>query len=243
VDVNREFELAGVTYRTVISCKDWQASVKKEQVLSLKAILDDLEGQPSGVLVTRTGFQAGAEDFARSQGIVLYELREPRDSDWEGYIREIETTMILLIPRMRDFTLEEDRAWLLGEKERLGLPDGWGMTVHIPSTPADEVVFVDDKGEPLMTAKDAIQGMLHGCPEEFEERSARFDFPEPAYLETGDKQFPRVRIKSVSAKIAQGRRVERFRTDLSDIPVWILRDVVKGTVTHMFDNDLRVLGQ
>jgi hypothetical protein len=77
IDVYWEFEVGGVSYKTLVSAKDWAGNVKKEQVLSFKTILDDVAGQPRGIIVTREGYQSGAEGFGRHHGITLYVLRKP----------------------------------------------------------------------------------------------------------------------------------------------------------------------
>lgn len=39
-------------------------------------MLEDLPGQPKGIFVSRGGYQQGAREYARTHGILLYELRE-----------------------------------------------------------------------------------------------------------------------------------------------------------------------
>lgn len=150
--------------------------------------------------------------------------------------------MIFLVPRARDFTPEIDRAWAIEEKRRLGLPSDWQLTVEIAPMPAENLVFQNEAGEPLMSAADAIKMMFPAHPEKLEERLASFDFPESAYLETGDDRFPRVRIKSVSAKISRSRIEEQMITDFGSIPVLIVRDVTEGSIKHWLDKDFRILG-
>jgi hypothetical protein len=48
--------------------------VKQEHVLAFKAILDDIPGQPRGVIVSRSGFQRGAWKVALASGIQLFQL-------------------------------------------------------------------------------------------------------------------------------------------------------------------------
>ncbi|MDP9150531.1 MAG: restriction endonuclease [Myxococcota bacterium] len=74
IDVYCEFELGGITYRTVVQCKDWSYPVEQEHLFAFKTILDDLPGQPRGVFVARSGIQRGARRFAEAEGIVLCEL-------------------------------------------------------------------------------------------------------------------------------------------------------------------------
>lgn len=76
IDVFWEFELGGVRYLTIVQVKDWNAnSVKQEQILTFKSVLDDLPMQPRGIFVTKKGFQKGAEKFAKHHGIEMFELK------------------------------------------------------------------------------------------------------------------------------------------------------------------------
>lgn len=90
LDVTFTFSIGTVRYRTIIQCKDWKSPVKQEQVLAFRTVLDDIPGQPRGVMVSRAGFQKGARNAAAHHGIQLYELRAPRDEDWDGLIKRIE---------------------------------------------------------------------------------------------------------------------------------------------------------
>ncbi|MGI8787409.1 MAG: restriction endonuclease [Pyrinomonadaceae bacterium] len=76
IDVFWEFEIGGIFYSTIVQAKDWKSSVKQEQMLALKSVLEDLPKQPRGIIVTKKGFQRGAKKFAESHGIELFELKE-----------------------------------------------------------------------------------------------------------------------------------------------------------------------
>jgi restriction endonuclease len=74
IDVLWRFSIGGITYTTLVQVKDWKSKIKKENVLAFRAVLDDIPGQPRGVLVTRSGFQSGAKTLAEKHGIKLYLL-------------------------------------------------------------------------------------------------------------------------------------------------------------------------
>ena len=74
VDVYWEFEIGGITYKTIVQAKDWNSKVKQEQLLSFAQVLEDIPGQPRGIFVTKTGYQKGAKEFAKQNNICLYEL-------------------------------------------------------------------------------------------------------------------------------------------------------------------------
>ena len=75
IDVLWRFAKGGITYLTLVQAKDWDSMIKQEQVLAFHAVLNDIPGQPRGVMVTRSGFQSGARTVAEAHGIGLYLLR------------------------------------------------------------------------------------------------------------------------------------------------------------------------
>lgn len=50
IDVYWEFEVADIKYRTVVQAKDWMSPVPQGELLKFKSVLDDLPGQPRGIL-------------------------------------------------------------------------------------------------------------------------------------------------------------------------------------------------
>ena len=75
IDVYWEFQMGGIKYQTVVQAKDWGSPVNQGEILKFKSVLNDLPFQPRGIFVTRTGYQTGAMEFAKANGIALYELR------------------------------------------------------------------------------------------------------------------------------------------------------------------------
>jgi Restriction endonuclease len=76
IDVYWEFEHAGILHRTVVQVKDWNKPLHQGELLKFKGVLEDLPGQPRGIVVTRKGYQSGAAEFARVHDISLFELDE-----------------------------------------------------------------------------------------------------------------------------------------------------------------------
>lgn len=68
VDVYYEFTNAGIRHRVAIECKDWVRPVSKGQVQEFESKLRDI-GDIIGVIVSRNGYQSGAEGFAKYHGI------------------------------------------------------------------------------------------------------------------------------------------------------------------------------
>ena len=80
-DVYWEYEIAGIRYRTVIECKDYNSSVS---VGLIDALLGKAQSIPGLRLVfaTKKGYQSGAKTKAARNNVDLLVVREQDESDW-----------------------------------------------------------------------------------------------------------------------------------------------------------------
>lgn len=69
VDVYYEFLRAGIRHRVAIECKDWATPVSKGQIQEFESKLRDI-GNITGVVVSRNGYQSGANAFAKHWDIL-----------------------------------------------------------------------------------------------------------------------------------------------------------------------------
>ena len=63
IDVYWEFEIGGVTYKTIVQAKDWKTPVDQGKLIQFKGVLDDIPNQPRGIFVTRKGYQRGSANL------------------------------------------------------------------------------------------------------------------------------------------------------------------------------------
>lgn len=87
IDVYWQFSYGTVTYRVAVECKDYQKPVTAEKIEAFRSTLLDI-GNIQGIFASRSGFQSGAQQVAKSYGIQLMQIREPLSSDWDGYIKD-----------------------------------------------------------------------------------------------------------------------------------------------------------
>lgn len=115
-DLYWEYELAGVTYKTVIECKDYQSRVSLEKIDALIGKIRDLPDLKA-VFATKTGYQSGAKAKAEFNKIDLLIVREESDEDWQDesgnpFIKEIAINMELVsAARTISFSPEIDGNW------------------------------------------------------------------------------------------------------------------------------------
>jgi hypothetical protein len=237
IDVLWEFDLGGIRYLTIVQCKDWNYSVKQEHLFSFKTVLGDIPGQPRGVFVTRHGFQEGAIEFARKNGIILYVLREPVDADWEGYLKTVGVEMNLYVPVVHSYTVATDKEWVKEEKRRLGLPEEQRLVAL--EVRADEVVFEAVDGQKVCTALEILKKLTAGA-EESPPHEVRFALPEGTFLKTGDLALPRVKVLEFVATVSCHILRDKFEIDLTSCVGMILQGVIDGS-ERSFTKDLRLL--
>ncbi len=101
-DLYWEYELIGITYKTVIECKDYNSKIPLEKIDALIGKTRDLP-DIRAVFATKKGYQSGAKQKAEHNKIDLLIVREQNDSDWQDidgtpYIKEIVINTHILLP-------------------------------------------------------------------------------------------------------------------------------------------------
>lgn len=116
-DIYWEYELGGITYKTVIECKDYDSLISVEKIDALIGKLKDIPDLKP-VFATRKGYQSGAEKKAKNNKIDLLVVREQNSSDWEDedgnpFIREVHLKSKMCMPaHIQSFEPMIDEAWV-----------------------------------------------------------------------------------------------------------------------------------
>lgn len=79
VDVYVEGSYLGIDFIWVVECKSWKASVPKEKLAALSAIVQDV-GAERGFLMSEKGFQSGAIRMAERSNVTLTTLADLRET-------------------------------------------------------------------------------------------------------------------------------------------------------------------
>lgn len=225
VDVYWEFEMGGVSYKTLVSAKDWGGNVKKEQVLSFRTVLDDIAGQPRGVIVAREGYQSGAEGFARHHGITLYVVRRPDDEFWEGRTRKLVLETHFYQPNYERLGFVVERTWL-DELQRERGRQEFQITFRGGS---DQLFLFGESGQPRESLQQALP-RLFPTPafEVVAQRRETHVFRDAMYLGPLAGDVDRLRLASISADVEQTMTAEETTVfDGDDVVDYIIEDVLK----------------
>jgi hypothetical protein len=144
IDVYWKFRYGPVEFSVVVEAKDLKGPAKKSQIATLESIINDLPGSPRGVFVSRSGFQSGAKSYAEHNDIILYELREPAESDFEGRIRKLRITGTFRIPIYHEINFEPDLAQMQEQLRCAGHGSGETFSFNFIFDPeVDEVLLPD----------------------------------------------------------------------------------------------------
>ena len=79
----------------IVECKYWNSNVERSEVDALATAVQDV-GASKGVIFSTKGFQSGAVTQARHEGIELYKVREPTDSEWGSLGRHVNLYLHLI---------------------------------------------------------------------------------------------------------------------------------------------------
>lgn len=116
-DIYWEYDLGGISYKTVIECKDHDSKISVDKIDALIGKMRDLPGiRP--VFATKIGYQSGAKAKAVHNNIDLLIVREQNESDWaapEGkvWVRKLILEMTMMNPpRILSFKPFLDIEWM-----------------------------------------------------------------------------------------------------------------------------------
>ena len=142
-DLYWEYELAGITYRTVIECKDYASRISVDRIDALIGKIRDIPDLKP-VFATKTGYQRGAKKKAKHNGVDLLIVREQRAEDWQGRIRQVTGQIHFELPlRITRFRPVIDREWV---RENTNLKPG-GMRAILDGLNTETLIEDVAKGE------------------------------------------------------------------------------------------------
>ncbi|MBO6220054.1 MAG: restriction endonuclease [Treponema sp.] len=223
IDVYWEFQFRGIKYVTIFQAKDWKNKVPQGAMLQFQAILNDLPDQPRGIFVTRTGYQKGAIDVAKKNGIKIYELREPNDEDWKGKIKTIHLTINAFIPDNKIKIIHDDK-WLNEQCEKLNIKN---LNLEVYGDENKLYICNEDKSvwksiydlkreESVLLGKQEIHNVIKNI-----------SFEENKYLMTNDKRIPYLKISEIQVELNQSLITQELEIDGTEIVGFILKDLLE----------------
>ena len=226
IDVLWEFVFGGVSYLTLVQAKDWNQSVDIGKLIQFKGVLNDIDGQPRGVFVTKTGYQIGAKDFAEKNGIKLFELRDPRDEDWEGRIRRITFNLRARMPSCSQLRIAHDVAWMQSELQRLGLED---FEYEI-SGMENEIQLTNLEGAVIGTVRDITVALIPADVNDLPPEDRTHIFHDPTFIASGNPVIPRIKLSHLTGRVEVRTETRVLETHGDALVKFVLKDVLENKV-------------
>jgi len=257
IDIYWKHEIGGVQYETIVQAKDWNKPVDKNHLLAFKAILDDLPGQPKGIFVTRSGYQAGAEEFALAHGILLYELKEfdtfpPLEAtagSWgkisnvrvplHGVVKDeseelnVERTYALdfifdiCTPHFVGMHFDVSQSWLEQEYPEKAISDV--QRLNFGPTPLNEIALYNQDGAAVGNLHELFLRLSGVLKEENgDQKWVSHAFTEPTFIRVASLDIPQVKIDAVSVNVEIQHSQQTRRGKMSDLAQLVLHQLKTG---------------
>jgi hypothetical protein len=243
IDVYWEFTKGGVSHRVVVQAKNWSRPVDKGEVLKFDGVLNDLPGQPRGIMVAANGYQSGARESAAARGIAMYELNPEPPAErltitytgWahlalKGYRKSAAGQQLGLVvevevvtPEFSGLTFHADPAWV---RDTSGIvPSAADQRFH-----PHEVEFQDDEQQTVATLRDIFQRLAQDVAARGEVTSRQaHSFSAAKFLKLPGES-PTVKITGLSVDVTiRKERQERLWT-APNVAIFILKSLDDGTM-------------
>ena len=225
IDVYWKFSDGVSDFETVIQAKDWSSPVKMEHIYALNGIIGDLPGTVKGIFASKSGYQRGAITAAEACGIDLYELRSPKDSDWDGYIKSMTMQYHITTPIINNVQLFLDWDWEAS--------NGVSPQQMKGSIPCDNPCLFKEDGASLGLLNNLIYQM---CDKQSSElQTVKHIFADNTYI---DLQEQRHKIRGISANIQLFTSHHQRRLDASEHIQYVLADTFKKKDTKMISENM-----
>lgn len=233
-DLYWEYELAGVTYKTVIECKDYNSKVSVEKIDSLLGKIKDLPDLKP-VFATRNGYQSGAKIKAQKNRVELLIVRDQDDSDWQDgegnpYIKVVGMNLTFMpAARITQFVPEIDGRWA---EENTDLDVSKSLNLHDRNDLT--IIENDDKGEKY-SILDLEEKLGHSDNSEFGELIHNESF-ENAYIRI-DKM--RLKLLSYTAYYVKSKPINiPMEIDFSKELIGVIEYLHRGSKTAVFSDKI-----
>lgn len=223
IDVFWDFTLGSVHYSTIIEVKDWKNKVKKADLMAFTEKIKDIPGFPTGIYVSRSGFQSGALEWAQVHGIKLVTISEAET------INHIHLTFNVRTPDITNFALDINYEWLKSYMDTNGIKGTFEFNAF-----AGDVVLCDnsDMGTPLISYIKEAQKPYLEKPQRIANEHVKYVFDDEKYLYTEDPIIPKVLINGFSFDLTINEGTYTHEIHPKNVADYILYDITEGKTTE-----------
>lgn len=231
-DLYWEYELAGVTYKTVIECKDYNSKIPLEKIDALIGKIRDIPDLRAA-FATKIGYQSGAKKKAELNKIDLLVVRSQSDSDWKdkngnSYLKEIAFNLDILLPAtIKSFLPEIDGIWAK-ENTNLDLTNPPNMSLTTDQIRIEDIEMAEEYT--LLQLEEKLGYSHLGKPGEFIKKQ-RFN---DAYIYNDNLKL-RLLGYEIRYSISLPQQLS-FNIDYSKELIGVIEYLLKGTKTAVYSD-------
>jgi len=235
IDLYWEFECGGIKYVSILHAKDLKTSpLNKEELLEFKSILNNLPGQPRGIIITNKGYPNEVKEFAEKNDILIYVLKVLTDKNLKDTTRNIEVNMSIHFPDIQDYNLELDQEWIKTEKYKSGISDDIIINLNLSS----ESIFYDENDNEVLTVNELIKSYISKDNKLNPTRIAH-KFDNPCFIKTGNPEFPKLKVKKLKFTISAKKRTGKIVLKRENIIGFILKNMLENR-GNVFDKQNKI---
>lgn len=219
IDVYWEYFVAGIKHKVAIECKNYSKNISIGKIRDFNSVLNDIGGT-NGIMVTKVGFQKGAQTFAEANGINLVVLRDPIDEDWTGKIKIISTTIEAVSTEVLNRKIDLDLDWIKDNLPKESLKNfefrltGFSNEIWILSPTGEKIKNLLQIEDSLPIPKDQISNIKHYEP--FENHFIEIE------------KYGKLRIKGIDFLYNINSTTSKFEIDGSKM----VKAIVKNVLTN-----------
>lgn len=106
IDIYAEFTALSVRFKVICECKRYSRPIEREKVVALADKVRSL-GAHKAILLSTSGFQSGASEYAKKHGVALMQI-------FDDYVMHIQNSAIPVPPRKSKWDSCKYSAYLWG---------------------------------------------------------------------------------------------------------------------------------
>lgn len=219
IDVFWEFEIGGISYKTIVEVKDWKSPVKQEQIHSFYSVINDIEGCSKGIFVSKNGFQSGAITFAKTNGINLFQI--DKNAPIKVWLDDITTNYT-------DVHFYIDEEWMNENDNRKEF-----LQHYYPDMDNDEIIVIHPLGQRLklidMIYEDAVP--YYYSPAGERNKVSKI-LEGPWFFETKESVLPLVKI--LGYEFVCYNTEESYMIVLDNFCDYVIKDILGKAPTRYY---------
>jgi hypothetical protein len=220
IDVLWDFtDATGQDYRIVFEARSYKNSIKQGALHAFRSVVDDIQDQArpvTGVMVTTTSYQRGAQNVASSYGLIILELRQPTTQDVANRVSKIVIDMTPIVQTIQNLNFGAVEVYDQNAQGSLEALE-W-ITVGPPDCDESEAQPLKE----LLT-----EGELGGPGELRPVHQVRREFDPPQLLRIRGNRVALLGTVTADVGNVQGPPVRATIGGLENV-AWMLRDSLTG---------------